>query len=350
MGSNHWGHDAQLQWTRTPCIPWIQCCGTRSFAKQRKRKIVFSFLWRRQHHWIGSSHDRLRQTAQYLRSSSGHVRRAGLQNLWLFRTYRWTCCSGQSRDHGDSNRMSNKSRRTDDCVQGNLLQHYEQKIANLPEHLNVGITKTVAKRQYFTTLDDAELDKLGSSREYTLHRDNAATKVKGWIRGNTKTFQLWRWQSVIIKARYGIEIMIESLFGDGTCSWVVIVNGINKYVTEMTEETQKNHIDDIGDSTMKPVAKTKPKQTSISTNSSQTVTLPCHQGEWIDVEPGPYDKSCFEVSKNDQVASTRSWHRCFVQNLLSIGQFEHGWITCNKDEDLRRDSIVVWIHTLLIPY
>ena len=45
------------------------------------------------------------------------------------------------------------------------------------------------------------------------------------------------------QGRYGIEIMIESLFGDGTCSWVMIVKGINKYVTKMTEEAQDDRID-----------------------------------------------------------------------------------------------------------
>ena len=35
----------------------------------------------------------------------------------------------------------------------------------------------------------------------------------------------------------------------------------------------------------------------MTTTSSPTVTLPYHQREWIDVEPGPYDKGCFEVSK-----------------------------------------------------
>ena len=39
--------------------------------------------------------------------------------------------------------------------------------------------------------------------------------------------------------------MIEFSFGDGTCSWVMIVNGINQYVTEMMEETQHDHIDHI---------------------------------------------------------------------------------------------------------
>ena len=54
-------------------------------------------------------------------------------------------------------------------------------------------------------------------------------------------------------------------------------------------------------------------------------------------------------TKTEQ-SNSESWHRCFVQNLSlrSIGQFEHGCVTCNKEEDLRRFSVGVWIHTLLI--
>ena len=60
-------------------------------------------------------------------------------------------------------------------VQGDLLRDDEQKFANLPVHLkltklcsNAGLANTVEKGQYFTTLDDTELDKLiGSCREYT---------------------------------------------------------------------------------------------------------------------------------------------------------------------------------------
>ena len=43
MGSCRWGHDAQLQWKRTFRIPWIQCFGTRRFEKQRKRETVHTF-------------------------------------------------------------------------------------------------------------------------------------------------------------------------------------------------------------------------------------------------------------------------------------------------------------------
>ena len=67
-----------------------------------------------------------------------------------------------------------------------------------------------------------------------------------------------------------MEIMIESFFGDGTCSWVMMVNGINKHVTEMTGETQDDHIDCIGECTGKLVAEARSKETSTSTTSSTT--------------------------------------------------------------------------------
>ena len=156
----------------------------------------------------------------------------------------------------------------------------------------------MANGQYVTTLDDAELDKLGGSfREYTVPRDDTPSKVKGWIRGNTKIGPALKEAVSHQQDRYGIEIMIESLFDDGTRSWVMIVNGKNKYVTETSEEARENHIDDIGECTGKPFAKARPKQTSMPTTSSPAVTLPYHLREWIDVEPGKYDKICFEVSE-----------------------------------------------------
>ena len=59
------------------------------------------------------------------------------------------------------------------------------------------------------------------------------------------------------EGRYGVEIKIESLFGDKTCSWVGIVNGINKYVTETSEEI---NVASVGEkSTGKLVAKAGPR-------------------------------------------------------------------------------------------
>ena len=58
------------------------------------------------------------------------------------------------------------------------------------------------------------------SDEKTVPRHNAASKVKGWIRGNTKIGPALEVAVSHHQGRYGIEIMIESLSGDGTCSWV----------------------------------------------------------------------------------------------------------------------------------
>ena len=60
--------------------------------------------------------------------------------------------------------------------------------------------------------------------------------MKGWIRGNTKICPVLEVKVCYHKGRYGVEIRIESLFRDRTCSWVRIVNGINKYVTGTSEE------------------------------------------------------------------------------------------------------------------
>ena len=132
---------------------------------------------------------------------------------------------------------------TDARVQGNVLREYEQKSADLPEHLqltklcsNAGFAKTVEKGHFFTTLDDDQLDRLkGSCRE---------SQVKGWVRGNTKIGPVLDVMVCYHQGRYGVEIKIESLFGDKFCSWVRIVNGINKNVTEMSEEV---HVASVGE-------------------------------------------------------------------------------------------------------
>ena len=97
-----------------------------------------------------------------------------------------------------------------------------------------------AKGQNFVTLDDAEL-------------------VKGWIRGNTKIGTVLEVAFSYHQGRHGIDIRIKSLFGGGSHSWVVSVHGLNKYVTEMSEETQGNRNDEFGDSAERLAAKAKTK-------------------------------------------------------------------------------------------
>ena len=157
---------------------------------------------------------------------------------------------------------------TDARVHGNLLREYEQSFADLSEHAqltklcsNASLAKTVEKGQYFTTLDGDQLDRLkGSCREYTLPRSDQSSQVKGWIRGHTKIGPVLDVMVCYHQGRYGFEIKIESLSGDKISSWVRIVNGINKYVTETSEEI---HVESVGKKgTGKPVAKARPRQTS----------------------------------------------------------------------------------------
>ena len=112
---------------------------------------------------------------------------------------------------------TNKTPRTNETVQGILLHDYERTFASLPDRLqliklcsDVGIMKTVACGQYFMTLGDAELEKLsGSCREYTLPRNNTLSKVKRWIRGNTKIGPALKAPVSYHQGRYGTEIMIN---------------------------------------------------------------------------------------------------------------------------------------------
>ena len=80
-------------------------------------------------------------------------------------------------------------------------------------------------------------------REYTILRSEQASRVRGWILGNTKIGSVLDVKVCHHKKRYGIEIMIESLFRDGTASWVRIENGINLYVTETSETTSIGNVE-----------------------------------------------------------------------------------------------------------
>ena len=71
--------------------------------------------------------------------------------------------------------------------------------------------------------------------------------------------------------RYGIEILIESLFRDGTASWVRIVNGIHKYVTETSETLALENVEHRV--TGKLVAKAKPRLKPVVTLSPISIPL-----------------------------------------------------------------------------
>ena len=76
--------------------------------------------------------------------------------------------------------------------------------------------------------------------------------------------------------RYSIEVQVPSLFQDNTVSWVRIVNGVDKHVTESMPTTKE----DIA--SVKPVAKERPRLKPTVTLTS--VSIPVLDRKWIDIE------------------------------------------------------------------
>ena len=109
-------------------------------------------------------------------------------------------------------------------------------------------------------------------REYTLLRCEETSCVRGWIRGNTKIDPVLSVMVCFHQGRYGVEIMAESLFRDRTVSWVRIVNGIDKHVTETSQTIPLESVEHRV--TEKPVAKAKPRPMPL-----------VRERNWIDCQP-----------------------------------------------------------------
>ena len=185
-------------------------------------------------------------------------------------------------------------------LEGNLLRDYEHKFEQLPENQKISKLccddglKILVKGQFFIKLDEEGPDEMKNlRREYTLPRSEEASRVRGWILGNTKVGPVLDVKVCVHQRRYGIEIMIESLFRDRTVSWVRIVNGINKYVSETSEtislENDEHRV------TVKLVAKAKPQAKPAVTLSP--ISIPSVQEKWIDINPERFCQDCFAVSK-----------------------------------------------------
>ena len=154
--------------------------------------------------------------------------------------------------------------------------------------------RTLEKGQFFTALDDDAFDDpKGSSRECTLPRSEESSpreRVDSWKHEDRPSLGC---ESLLSSRTLRCGDHDRSLFRDRTVSWVRIVNGINKYVTETSEEIPVASVGNRG--AVKPVAKAGPRPTPTITLSSMSV--PYRELKWMDVEPGKFSQGCFEVSK-----------------------------------------------------
>ena len=122
-------------------------------------------------------------------------------------------------------------------------------------------------------------------------RNEKGTRMRGWILKNTRIGPVLNMKVCYHDDRYSIEVQIPSVFQDQTVSWVRIVNGVDKYVTESMPTTKEENT-----ASEKPIAKARPRLKPTITLT--WISIPVLEKIWIDIETQrSNDQKCFEVSK-----------------------------------------------------
>ena len=78
------------------------------------------------------------------------------------------------------------------------------------------------------------------AREYTKPRNEEGTRVRGWIRDDARFGPVLNVKICSHDDRYSGEVLVPSLLEDQAASWIGIVNGVDKFVTEsmLTKEQE----------------------------------------------------------------------------------------------------------------
>ena len=188
--------------------------------------------------------------------------------------------------------LSNPDHHADEEQQGNLLLEFERKFDQLSKDLKLSKLcldaglKSVEIGQFFITRDAEGPDEMKNwCREFSRPRNEKGTVARGWIDGGTKIGPVLDIKICRHQDRYGIEILVESLFQDGTASLVLIVNGVDTYVTETTETITLENTEHRAAGKL------------IAAVKLSSVSCPLRDRNWIEINPEEYDHDCFLVSK-----------------------------------------------------
>ena len=154
-------------------------------------------------------------------------------------------------------------------AQENLLQEYKERVERLSQQNRVikictdaGFLTTVQAGQYFMTKDTEEFSQFTepvTCREYTLPRDEKSSDPKGWIRGNTKIGPVLEVTTCCLQGKKRVEIRIESMNKDNSHSWVRISHGLNKLVTDLSNNKEN-------DNNEQETSETKSEEFALKTN------------------------------------------------------------------------------------
>ena len=197
------------------------------------------------------------------------------------------------------------------------------------------------KGQYFYTVDTEEEQQAQHvCLEYTMPRIEKGDSYKRMDSQEYENRPSLEHKKVCYHDdRYSIEVQIPSLFGDSSASWVGIVNGVDKNVTESMLTKKDKDI-----ASVKPIAKARPWQKPTVTLTSGSI--PVLEREWIDIEHK--DHTITSVMKF-QKAMTRLLRHDQSVPRGSDGAIQYNDIIveCRKKFDgASQVSLVDWISAL----
>ena len=145
-------------------------------------------------------------------------------------------------------------------------------------------------------------------REYTWPRNEQLSDPKGWIRENTKIGPVLEVTTSYLQGKNGVEFRIESVNKDNSHSWVRTSHGLNKLVTDLSnnkeddnneQETSVMQFEDFALKTnalafaSRSKAKAKPRRRTSANSSTRTIPI----GERTDIEPEDDSPIAYPVSK-----------------------------------------------------
>ena len=156
------------------------------------------------------------------------------------------------------------------------------------------------------TKDTAEFSQFHAvaCREYTLPREEEASRPKGWIQGNTKIGPVLEVTTSYLQGKHKADIRIMFMNKDNTHSWVRISHGSNKFVMNLNNNEQEIPKVQLEEYVLKLDAKdfacrskAKAKITKKRSCGSCPRTIPIEIRTWSDVESEKYSFSDHEISK-----------------------------------------------------
>ena len=238
-----------------------------------------------------------------------------------------------------------------------LLQRYEERIKLLSQEnkvskfcMDAGFIHVVEIGQYFMTKDTEEQFFARACREYTPPRNDESSQPKGWIQGNTRIGPVLEITTSYLYGKHGIEIRIWSLRKGNSQSWVRISHGSNKFVidsnynntevpADLPEEQASQLI--VKDFAARSIAKAQQQRREPVDSPS---IIPMNERKWIDIGPGEYSLSAYEISKKvinllrhsqtvqrEDDGAVQFWRiKNYLQNQFPQVQYwsDDGWKAC----------------------